>query len=155
MMFFCRRPTSLQHRQSSLGFLATRTSSTRWTNNHLYHHHDHHHHQLYLHHHHHHAARCLWTASKWERWSQESTVTPSQVFAPSSYAIIAITVTIIGSSKFPFPNAQSTSPTLFHHSESGPSIKRYPIIISVFLQNETPPFSARLLINLKLSFTQI
>ena len=90
---------------------------------HLYHYH---HHQPHLYHHHHdHAIRCLWTASKWEPWSQESTVTPSQVFAPSSYAIIAITGTIIGSSKFPFPNAQSTSPTLFHHSESGPSIKRY------------------------------
>ena len=98
---------------------------------HQHHHHHrphlylHYHHQLHLRHHHHHAARCLWTASKWERWSQESTVTPSQVFAPSSYAIIAITVTIIGSSKFPFPNAHSTSPTLFHHSESKSQIKIY------------------------------
>ena len=47
---------------------------------HPYHHHHHHNHQLHLRHHHHNAARCRWTASKWERWSQESTVTPSQVF---------------------------------------------------------------------------
>ena len=30
-----------------------------------------------------------------------------------------------GSSKFPFPNAQSTSPTLFHHSEPKSQIKIY------------------------------